>query len=205
MENSVQSWHRHTSPNHLIRPHQHIRRDRHGKIVTAPGAVSSDVLAKHIVKARHLVYTLTVNLAPVLLWMIVIFILSTDSFSSAATTPLVAPFLFLHLFPGLSAIHVVETIELLIRKLAHGSEYFILAILLMRAVNARSAGIVTKRHMIWSLTVAVIYALSDEWHQSFVPSRSASVSDVIIDAIGASCGILSSYLRSWRTNMTSPP
>src|SRR6058998_2200451 len=45
MENSVQSWHRHTSPNHLIRPHQHIRRDRHGKIVTAPGAVSSDVFS----------------------------------------------------------------------------------------------------------------------------------------------------------------
>ncbi|HEV8725942.1 MAG TPA: VanZ family protein [Candidatus Binatia bacterium] len=147
-------------------------------------------------KARHLGYTLTVNLAPVLLWMIVIFILSTDSFSSAATTPLIAPFL-LHPFAGLSYIHI-ETISLVIRKLGHGSEYFILGVLLMRALNARSAGVLAKRHIMWSLTLAVIYALTDEWHQSFVPSRTASIPDVIIDAIAAVCGALSWYLRNRR-------
>ena len=93
--------------------------------------------------------------------MIVIFILSTDSFSSAATTPLIAPFL-LHPLAGLFAIDV-KTISLVIRKLGHGSAYFILAVLLMRAVNARSAGIITKRHMMLSVAWSVIYALSDEW------------------------------------------
>jgi VanZ family protein len=57
--------------------------------------------------------------------------------------------------------------------------------------------------MLWSVTWAVIYAVSDEWHQSFVLSRSATVADVIIDAIGAVCGALAFYLRNPRKNMTS--
>ena len=133
--------------------------------------------------------------------MIVIFILSTNSFSSAATTPLIAPFL-LHPLAGLFAIDV-ETISLVIRKLGHGSTYFILAVVLMRAVNARSAGIVEKRHIVLSLTLSLIYALSDEWHQSLVPSRSASGADVVIDAIAAVFGTLSWSLRNRRTQMPS--
>lgn len=132
---------------------------------------------------------------PVLVWMIAIFTLSTGYFSSAHTVPLIAPLLV-----NLSL--DVETIDHLARKLAHFSEYFILAVLLTRALNGRSAGILAKRHMMWSLAMAVIYSLTDEWHQSFVPGRSARVGDVIIDAIGALCGTLTVYLRNPRTNTT---
>jgi VanZ family protein len=82
-----------------------------------------------------------------------------------------------------------------IRKLAHWSEYFILAVLLMRALNARSAGLIAKRHMLWSVIWAVIYGVIDEWHQSFVLSRQARVADVIIDSVGAACGTLAWYWR----------
>jgi VanZ family protein len=37
---------------------------------------------------------------------------------------------------------------------------------------------------------ATFYAASDEWHQSFVPSRTASLADVTIDSVGAICGAL---------------
>jgi VanZ family protein len=57
--------------------------------------------------------------------------------------------------------------------------------------------------MMLSVAWSVIYALSDEWHQSFVPSRSASVADVIIDAIAAVCGTLAWCLQNRRTKMTS--
>jgi VanZ family protein len=87
--------------------------------------------------------------AAVFVWMVVIFIFSTDSFSAARTTaPLLTP-----------------TISFVIRKLAHWSEYFILAVLLMRALNARSDGFIAKRHMLCSVVWAVIYAGIDEWHQ----------------------------------------
>jgi VanZ family protein len=117
--------------------------------------------------------------AAVFAWMVVIFIFSTDYFSDARTTaPLLGP-----------------TISFVIRKLAHWSEYFILAVLLMRALNARSGGFIAKRHMLWSVIWAVIYAVIDEWHQSFVLSRQARVADVIIDAFGAVCGTLAWYWR----------
>ena len=39
-----------------------------------------------------------------------------------------------------------------------------------------------------TIAIATLYAASDEWHQSFVPSRSASIVDVLIDCVGAMCG-----------------
>jgi VanZ family protein len=116
----------------------------------------------------------------VFLWMLIIFTLSTDAFSSAHTAAL-----------GPAAI------RFLIRKLAHWTEYFILGILLMRALLGRSsARSLAKRYMLWSIAVAALYAISDEWHQSVLASRNAQAVDVLIDAIGALCGTLSWYLRN---------
>jgi VanZ family protein len=112
----------------------------------------------------------------VFMWMGIIFILSTDSFSAARTQSLTP-----------------STFAFIIRKLAHGIEYFILAVLLMRAMAAGSTAVSAKRHMLWSVIFAVIYAISDEWHQSFVLSRNAKATDVIIDAIGAVCGATCFY------------
>jgi VanZ family protein len=113
----------------------------------------------------------------VLIWMVIIFILSTDTFSSARTHLISTP----------------STVGFMVRKLAHWTEYFILAVLLMRALNAKSAGLLAKRHVLWSVILAVIYAISDEWHQSFVASRDSRAADVLIDAIGAICGALWFY------------
>ncbi len=41
----------------------------------------------------------------------------------------------------------------------------------------------------WALVIAVIYGLSDEFHQSFVPGRNADLLDVITDAAGAAAGL----------------
>jgi VanZ family protein len=123
-------------------------------------------------------FTFLMRWLAVFIWMGIIFILSTDSFSSARTE-----------------LFTPSTIGFVIRKLAHGIEYFILAILLMRAMAAGSTAVLAKRHMLWSVIFAVTYAISDEWHQSFVLSRNAKATDVIIDAIGAVCGAICFYYR----------
>jgi hypothetical protein len=112
----------------------------------------------------------------VALWMLVIFILSTEHFSPEKT----ATFL-----PGLFGFSI--------RKVAHWTEYFLLGVLLMRALRAKADGLIARRHVVLSLAIAVAYAVSDEWHQSFVASRNAQGIDVGLDALGAVCGTW-----SWR-------
>lgn len=69
--------------------------------------------------------------------------------------------------------------DLALRKLAHATEYAILAALLLRAVQELPA---------WALSVA--YAASDELHQHFVPGRAGRPLDVAVDATGALVGVL---------------
>ena len=71
---------------------------------------------------------------------------------------------------------------LLVSKLAHVSEYAILAWLFQWALDNRRAW-----RLAWLL--AVLYAVTDEFHQSFVPGRTSTVADVMIDALGAAIGL----------------
>ncbi len=87
----------------------------------------------------------------------------------------------------------ISGIILAIRKLAHLTEYALLAIFLWRAWMLRPA---FRPPVQWPWTEALVpfficvgYALLDEFHQSFVPSRQASLTDVLIDVCGAIIGL----------------
>ena len=69
------------------------------------------------------------------------------------------------------------------KKLAHVTEYGILTGLLFSAlrIHIRHRG----RALLTAALVAVLYACSDEWHQTFVPGREGTLRDVAIDALGA--------------------
>ncbi len=84
----------------------------------------------------------------------------------------------------------IEGIHFALRKISHWSEYFVLALLLMSALRKQYPFWQRRRRLICCLLIATIYAAGDEWHQSFVPSRSASMADVLIDGLGALCGAL---------------
>jgi len=72
--------------------------------------------------------------------------------------------------------------DFLLRKIAHIVEFAILTFLLYRATTKE--GFKTKRAIIYSFVVALFYAFSDEYHQSFVLGRHSSLKDVGIDSIG---------------------
>lgn len=78
----------------------------------------------------------------------------------------------------------------LIRKLAHFSEYAVLGALFMLFFNTFSL----KHKVLVSLLCAVLYAVSDEWHQGFVAARGPAVSDVILDSAGAAFGLVIALL-----------
>jgi VanZ family protein len=142
--------------------------------------------------------SIIINWALVILWMILIFSFSTQPFSSEKSTPFLAAVLA-DLLPHGLARHM-ETIVYLIRKLSHWSEYFILGILLMRAVKAQIPRQPSLRRMLWSILLATFYAVTDEYHQTLVPGRSANLLDVVIDSFGALCGTLWCHLRNRSDN-----
>ena len=74
--------------------------------------------------------------------------------------------------------------DMLLRKCAHALEYAVFGALLLRAFRAP----------IPALAAGIAYAISDEWHQSFVRGRHGAPIDVAIDSLGVLIGVLA-YLR----------
>jgi VanZ family protein len=120
---------------------------------------------------------------PVIVWTALIFVGSTDLMSAEQTSRIIAP-LLRRLKPNIS-VEAIAQVQFFVRKGAHLSEYAILALLLWRALRISVpqanmsilAGIV--------LLASAVFAVSDEFHQSFVASRTASPVDVLIDICGA--------------------
>jgi VanZ family protein len=131
------------------------------------------------------IYTIKTWL-PVVLWFCFIFILSTDTFSSENTSRIVERLLHF-LLPHIPA-GEIDFIHFLIRKTAHVTEYCIMSLLLFHSFHNT---LQFQRHWRWvfySLVVIILVAVSDEYHQRFVVSRTSSVIDVGIDIVGGVLG-----------------
>ena len=134
--------------------------------------------------------------SPLLLWMLVIFSLSTDTASAERTRPAIGGILG-RLFPGLArhlSPRMLDRIDFNLRKAAHVTEYALLAVLAYRAVAFGSPQF-RHRHVILPFLIGVLYAASDEYHQSFYASRGAKAADVTFDTFGVTAGLL---LCLWR-------
>jgi VanZ family protein len=128
---------------------------------------------------------------PLVIWIAFISFASTGEFSADNTSLIIGPLLH-WLVPRISP-ERLATIHFMIRKIAHFTEYAILAFLAARAFR-NSFNIVASRWLLLSILLVVIYALLDEYHQSFVPSRTASLGDSFIDMTGG----LTMLLLLWR-------
>lgn len=83
---------------------------------------------------------------------------------------------------------IVEKIQPIIRKGAHLSIYTLVGILMMSFISTYN--IKLKYRFLISILVGLVYASSDEIHQSFIPGRNASIIDVGIDTSGVLLGII---------------
>ncbi|MGG7177092.1 VanZ family protein [Clostridium paraputrificum] len=81
--------------------------------------------------------------------------------------------------------------EVIIRKLAHMFEFFLLAILV--ALTLIAFGMNGKSAIIYVLFIVLMYAVLDEFHQIYVPGRTSSVRDVLIDFTGGFLGTICFY------------
>ena len=132
---------------------------------------------------------------PVGLWMALQFTASTDLGSSRGTSRLIGP-VVRWLCPSLSE-EQVDLAIFLVRKTAHLTEYAILGILIWRALRKPVKGETRPwdwRLTGWAVLWAGLYAGSDEFHQSFVPSRMGSIWDVLLDTSGAIAGMAALWL-----------
>jgi VanZ family protein len=124
-------------------------------------------------------------------WAAVIFTLSTGWFSAEHTGGVLLPILAA-LFPSWSP-ETLATTHALIRKAAHFTEYLILGVLLIRGYEpARADASAGTR----ALVLGAAFACSDEYHQTFVPSRTPAVHDVAVDVCGLATGI--ALAIAWR-------
>jgi len=124
---------------------------------------------------------------PVILWMMVIFYLSHQVASESNELSMgITKVLFevaSMIFPSLE----IELFNHVIRKNAHFIAYFILGLLTINAIywNKKFG----HKAFIIALIISILYAVSDEIHQLFIPGRAGRLVDVLIDAFGAFCGI----------------
>ena len=130
---------------------------------------------------------------PLIAWMAFISFASTGNFSAGNTSRIIGP-LVLWLFPDTSP-ETMVAIHGVTRKIAHLAEYALLGILAARAFRGSPREALRNRWFVVSLALVVVYALVDEYHQSFVPSRTGTIYDSLIDMVGGFAALIAVRLR----------
>lgn len=125
--------------------------------------------------------------------MAVIFSASTSLGAPNNTSRFIRPFL-LWLNPQMPE-ETIELVHHIIRKCAHFCEYAMLGFLAWRVVHRDlSLSFPSAGRQYWlALLFCALYAASDEFHQSFVPTRQPAVLDVMLDTCGAGFGLLMTW------------
>ena len=122
--------------------------------------------------------------APVLVWAALIYLVSDQSRLPQAPTGL---------------------LDLLLKKGGHLTAYAVLAVLVYRALG-KLPGDRGRARFIMAWVLTVLYAVTDEIHQSHVPGRTAAAFDVAIDGSGALLGLsLRLALRRWGAERLPAP
>ena len=90
----------------------------------------------------------------------------------------------------------VEKFHYLVRKNAHFFVYLVLGLLVVNGL--RSSGMKGYKKIGLAMVICVVYAMSDEFHQLFIPGRAGQIKDILIDSSGSLVGILIGGLVSSR-------
>lgn len=116
-----------------------------------------------------------------LLWMFLIFLMSSFNATDSANQ---SNFI-VNIISNILNIENVRLLSLIIRKVAHFTEYLILGTLVINMFTKNNA----KKTYLLSILLCIIYAISDEIHQIFTPGRACQIKDILIDSVGSITGI----------------
>ncbi len=124
---------------------------------------------------------------PLVAWACFVLFASSANFSASNTSRIIRP-LLLWLFPGIT-VESLAHVHFLVRKAAHFSEYALLALLAARAF--RTSQKERLRQLWWLAAFALVacVALVDEYHQSFLPSRTGTIYDSLLDMTGGATAL----------------
>lgn len=125
---------------------------------------------------------------PVIVWCIAIYFFSESSWFTGENTKRVLDMVLSYLPFGGGREEGLPLLNFIVRKLAHLTEFGILAVLVWRALEPMRLAYVGA----WIF--ATVYAMTDEWHQSFEPGRTATPKDVVIDSCGALVALIGVFL-----------
>ncbi len=129
-----------------------------------------------------------INIGLLILWMIIIFVLSNDTGTASSNkSDGIASFI-----SDIISFIDTDTLIFIIRKLAHFTEYLILGILFLNVLKDYNN--IDIKLVIITILFCFSYAISDEVHQLFIQSRSGKFTDVLIDTLGSSIGVIIYYL-----------
>jgi VanZ family protein len=117
---------------------------------------------------------------------------SSGSFSASNTSRIIRP-LLLWLFPDITEASLAYA-HFLVRKAAHFSEYAVLALLAARAFRTSQSEKLRRRWWLAAFALVACVALLDEYHQSFLPARTGTVYDSLLDMAGGAAALASAAL-----------
>lgn len=122
--------------------------------------------------------------------MALLFTASTDLGAPRRTSRILVP--VLRWFVPDISLNALERAQFAVRKTGHALGYAVLAVLILRAKRHGSTSGTgdLRREAGFAFALTVLYAASDEWHQTFTTTRQGTVADVALDASGAAAGLV---------------
>ncbi len=145
-----------------------------------------------------------VRYAPLVLWLSLILFLSTGQASMSNTSRFVRPFLEF-IFPAAPE-EILIVYHGYIRKLAHVTEYAILAFWAFVAFKNSSVKFLRRFWFVCAFVLVLVVASIDETNQSYLASRTGSIYDVLLDGSGGLLMIVTILILNWfAKNYDRPP
>ena len=119
-----------------------------------------------------------INIIFIIIWLVIIFVMSSFNASESSNQSNFIVNLIIKIFGGNS-----QLITIIVRDFAHFMEYLILGIL--------CTNLCKKKKDFWMVVIfCIIYAITDEVHQMFVPGRAFQLLDIMIDSLGSFLGLV---------------
>lgn len=140
------------------------------------------------------------NIIILILWMIVIFLFSQDPGTSSSNKSDTIATIIVDVVSKITGndytdsvlSNKIENCVFIVRKSAHFLEYLILGILVINVLKDYKE--LSIKMWLISILFCILYSISDEVHQLFIPGREGRIFDVLIDTSGSIIGITICYL-----------